>query len=236
MYLKEITVPIPFEQGKIVIRNEKTVQMELDREYSSETQNSRVRRRTIGKVVPLFADRMYPNENYFALVPNTVPREIRDPFLTRCAKKREIAELKKDPAAMQRRVSNGVQYLKEKGKQLSPADQNQEQKSPDEKKWYVRDHHDLAYIMQVFNDIYLLLETYTEKRPEGIFAGHKVKMINKILNELKITLKDHLIIQDLELIEEPRKVTDENGVTTLEGMSNCDVLMLLTWYKDALKA
>lgn len=54
--------------------------MELDREYSSETQNSRVRRRTIGKVVPLFADRMYPNENYFALVPNTVPREIRDPF------------------------------------------------------------------------------------------------------------------------------------------------------------
>ena len=142
MYLKEITVPIPFEQGKIVIRNEKTVQMELDREYSSETQNSRVRRRTIGKVVPLFADRMYPNENYFALVPNTVPREIRDPFLMRCAKKKEITELKKDPAAMQRRVSNGVLYLKEKGKQVSPADQDQ--KPPEEKKWYVRDHHQLC--------------------------------------------------------------------------------------------
>ena len=54
MYLEDITVPIPFEQGKIIIRNEKTVQMELEREYSSATQNSRVRRRTIGKVVPLF--------------------------------------------------------------------------------------------------------------------------------------------------------------------------------------
>ena len=62
-----------------------------------------------------------------------------------------------------------------------------------------------------------------------------MKTINRILNELKITLKDHLIIQDLDLIEEPRNVTDENGVTTLEGMSNCDVLMLLTWYKDAIK-
>ena len=149
MYLKEITVPIPFEQGKIVIRNEKTVQMELDREYSSETQNSRVRRRTIGKVVPLFADRMYPNENYFALVPNTVPREIRDPFLMRCAKKKEIAELKKDPAAMQRRVSNGVQYLKEKGKQLSPEDLTGE---ADRRKVYVETGIESDYYIEVLSD------------------------------------------------------------------------------------
>ena len=174
-------------------------------------------------------------KNYFALVPNTVSREVRDPFLMRCAKKKEMAKLKKDPAAMQRRVSNGVEYLKEKGRRISPADQDPEQKPPEEKKWYVRDHHDLAYIIQVFNDLYLLLETYAEKHPDRIFAGYKVKTINRILNELKITLKDHLIIQDLDLIEEPRKVTDENGVTTLEGMSNCDVLMLLTWYKDAIK-
>ena len=235
MYLKDITVPIPFGQGKIIIRNGKTVQLELDREYSSETQDSRVRRRTIGQVVPLFSDQMYPNENYFALVPNTVPREIRDPFLTRCAKKREIAELKKDPAAMQRRVSRGVEYLKEKGKQISLAAPEPEQKDSEKKKWYIRDHHDLAYAMQVFDDLYLVVETCAEKHPDRVFAGYKVEMINRILNELKITLKEHLIIQDLDLIEEPRKVTDENGVTTLEGMSNCDVLMLLTWYKDAIK-
>ena len=212
MYLKEISVPIPFHMGKIVIRKEKTVQMELSREYSSETQDSRVVRKTIGQVVPLFEDQMYPNENYFALVKNDVPKEIRDPFLLRCAKKRERAQLKKDPAAMQRRVSDGVEYLKEKGKKMAAGGKGTKEGPGEKREWYIRDLHDLSYAMQVFNDLYGLMEVWSEKHPDSIIAGYKVKMFNRILEELKGTLPDHRIVQSLELIEEPRMEKDEDGV------------------------
>ena len=119
MYLKDYMVDIPYDAGYIVIRNEKRVEYDVKRTYSKEQKNTKVLRKTIGQLVPLFPGKMYPNENYFALIPNSVPEEIRDAFLWRCAHRREIAELKKNPEAMMRRVSAGIQYLKEEGRRIS---------------------------------------------------------------------------------------------------------------------
>ena len=221
MYLKEIQVPIPFDRGKIVIRNGKAVQVEVKRTYSSETKDSRVVRKTIGQVVPLYEDRMYPNENYFALIPNDVPEEIRDPFLLRCARNREKAELRKDPAALQRRVAEGVRQLKMKGAAMGRAD---EAPLPSgQTPWYITDIHDLNYIRDVFNALYDLMEIYGSKYPDSKVDEYKVEMINRILKELKETLPAHRIIQKLELIRESQG-----------GRTYSDVLMLMTWYKQAV--
>ena len=233
MYLKDITVPIPFDQGRIVIRGEKRVEMELCRAYSDETQDSRVRRKAIGQVAPLYTDRMYPNENYFALVKNDVPAETRDAFLLRCAKQREITELRKDPAAMKRRVDEGIRYLKDQGRTISGGE-TAPAASP-RVPWYITDEHDLRYAMNVFSDLYTVMEAYAMRHPNSVLAGYKVRMFNRILNELKATLPDHQVIQGLDLIEEPREQTDAEGNTRMTGMTNSDALMLLTWYKDAIK-
>jgi hypothetical protein len=103
MYLKDYPVEIPFDQYRIVIRKEKWVSLEVERRYNKDTGDSRVQRKVIGQVVPLFPGKMYPNENYFSLVvPNHVPEDIRDAFLRRCERKRELAELKKDPISASR--------------------------------------------------------------------------------------------------------------------------------------
>ncbi len=238
MYLKDITVPIPFEQGRIVIRREKAVEMELSRTYSEEIKSSRVRRKVIGQIAPLYTDRMYPNENYFALVKNDVPAEIRDAFLLRCAKKQEIDELKKDPAAMQQRLSAGIQYLKEKGIKAAKERMNEGNSSlvmPVPAPWYITDEHDLNYVMKVFSDLYSMMEAYAMKHPDSITAPYKVRMFNRILNELKMTLPDHRAIQGLELIEEPVTEKSADGTSVLTGMSNSDVLMLLSWYRNAIR-
>ena len=114
MILKDYAVDIPYDKGGIVIKKEKWVEMEVERLYSSENKNTRVQRKVIGQVVPLFPGKMYPNENYFSLVvPNSVPEEIRDDFLRRCERKRELAELKKDPERMMRQVEAGIRFLKD---------------------------------------------------------------------------------------------------------------------------
>ena len=247
MFLKNYTVDIPYDQGKIVIRNEKRVELELERRYSKETQDTRVSRRTIGLVVPLFPGKMYPNENYFALVPNSVPEEIRDAFLRRCARRREIAALKKDPETTMRRVSAAIQYLKEEGRRISMEAKEQEQKmrladaiaqysaenggAGEEKKeeqkfWFITNEHELEYAMKVFSDLYSLMESYTVRNPKDELDEYKVAMFNRILEELKLTMPQHRILQQLELIRGPGEEED--------GMTNSDVLMLLTWYKNCL--
>ncbi len=119
MYLKDYQVEIPFDQYRIVIRKEKWVSLEVERRYNKDTGDSRVQRKVIGQVVPLFPGKMYPNENYFSLVvPNHVPEDIRDAFLRRCERKRELAELKKDPERMMRQVEAGIQFLKEEGRKI----------------------------------------------------------------------------------------------------------------------
>ena len=122
MYLKDYPVPVPCDRKGIIIRNEKRVELESDRAYSTETKDTRVKRKTIGMLLPLFPEQMYPNENYFELVPeNTVPADIRDAFLRRCERKKEIDRLKKDPAAMARRIADGIRSLKEKGREIAMA-------------------------------------------------------------------------------------------------------------------
>ena len=46
MYLKDFAVDIPFDTGKVVIRKEKWVMLEVERTYSSESQDTRVKRVT----------------------------------------------------------------------------------------------------------------------------------------------------------------------------------------------
>ena len=95
-YLTTLTVQIPREGT--VIRNEKTVEYQMDRTYAPEDKSTRVKRKVIGKVDPLQPGRMYPNELYFELFPdNEVPVEIRDEFLRDCAIKREMEVIRQNP-------------------------------------------------------------------------------------------------------------------------------------------
>ncbi len=95
-YLTTMTVQIPREGT--VIRNEKTVEYQMDRTYAPEDKSTRVKRKVIGKVDSLQPGRMYPNELYFELFPdNEVPVEIRDEFLRDCAIKREMEVIRQNP-------------------------------------------------------------------------------------------------------------------------------------------
>ena len=111
-FLKEFTVPIPREKP-IVIRNEKRVEYELEREYSPETKDSRVKRQVIGKVDPVQPGRMFPNEFYFELFPdNEVPEDVREEFLRGCAIKREMKVIRQSPEEIVDRVVMGLDSLK----------------------------------------------------------------------------------------------------------------------------
>jgi len=251
LYLKEITVPIPFEQGSIVVRNEKRVEFEIARSYSSEIKNNRVKRCTIGKIDPFFPGRMFPNEKYFELIENDVPEEVRDAFLRKCERRREIAALKKDPEAMMREVANGLKILKEKGMETrnkiyaeqENIERNNEGEGDEsmannnesnEKVWFISDERDLDYLMRVFRDLYDMMEGYAEKNPGGVVDEFKVEMFNSILEDLKGVLPDHQIIQCLDLLQKPEWKEDEDGDVVLVGATNSDAMMLLAWYKNAL--
>ena len=253
MCLKDLTVEVPFDRGPVVIRNEKTVEYQLERTYSSQSKNSRVVRRVIGKMDPLHPGRMFPNENYFRLIPNKVPEEIRDRFLRECARKREMAELRKNPAAMMRKAEHGIHLLQEQGRRIAmkTAEENREEtmeermdenreegreENTEEPVWFISDEMDLEYLMKVFRDLYDLMGLYAHKRPNEITEAYKVKMFNRILDELKQTLPDHRILQCLEFIEEPGEESCPDGSTRRTGRTNSDVLMLLTWYRNALKS
>jgi len=255
MILKDYEVNIPFDRGGIVIKKEKWVEMETERTYPAGKKGSRVKRVTIGQVVPLFPGKMYPNENYFSLViPNSVPEEIRDAFLRRCERKREIAELKKDPERMMRQVEAGIRFLKEEGRKIKMEQKPEElqncgreksgtvggeivqtetdgagtvQPEGKEKFWFITNAHELEYVMKVFGDLYNLMEVYASRSPKDTLDGYKVRMFNRILEELKLTMPEHRILQGLEMIAAP----GEDG----KGMTYSDVLMLLTWYKNCLR-
>ena len=233
MFLKEYMVDIPFNTEKVVIRREKSVTIEVARTYSSETQNSRVKRVTIGQVVPLFPGKMYPNESYFSLVvPNSVPEDVRDDFLCRCERQRELAELKKDPERMMRQVEAGIRFLKEEGRKIK-MEQGKALENPEagdgqeEKFWFITDAHELEYVMKVFGDLYNLMEVYASRNPKDTLDAYKAVMFNRILEELKLTMPEHRILQGLEMIAAP----GEDG----KGMTYSDALMLLTWYKNCLR-
>ena len=240
MYLKDYPVEIPFDQYRIVIRKEKWVSMEVERKYNKETGNSQVQRKVIGQVVPLFPGKMYPNENYFSLVvPNSVPEDIQDAFLRRCERQRELAELKKDPERMMRQVEAGLRFLQEAGRKIKMEQKQQDggpegtdvsgtdQTEESEKFWFITDAHELEYVMKVFGDLYNLMEIYASRNPKDTLDGYKAAMFNRILEELKLTMPEHRILQGLETIAAP----GEDG----KGMTYSDALILLTWYKNCLR-
>ena len=210
MILKDYAVNIPFDLGGIVVKREKWVEMETERTYPEGKKGSRVKRVTIGQVVPLFPGKMYPNENYFSLVvPNSVPEKIRDDFLRRCERKRELAELKKDPERMMRQVEAGIRFLKEEGRKIK-MEQKQRDYGPEimdasetvqteesEKFWFITDAHELEYVMKVFGDLYNLMEVYASRNPKDTLDGYKAAMFNRILEELKLTMPEHRILQGL---------------------------------------
>ena len=101
-----------------------------------------------------------------------------------------------------------------------------EQKSEEQKFWFITNEHELEYAMKVFSDLYSLMESYTVRNPKDELDEYKVEMFNRILEELKLTMPQHRILQQLELIRGPGEEED--------GMTNSDVLMLLTWYKNCL--
>ena len=240
MILKDYAVNIPFDLGGIVVKREKWVEMETERTYPEGKKGSRVKRVTIGQVVPLFPGKMYPNENYFSLVvPNSVPEDVRDDFLCRCERQRELAELKKDPERMMRQVEAGIRFLKEEGRRIKMEQKQQDggpegmdvsgtvQTEESEKFWFITDAHELEYVMKVFGDLYNLMEVYASRNPKDTLDGYKAVMFNRILEELKLTMPEHRILQGLETIAAP----EEDG----KGMTYSDALMLLTWYKNCLR-
>ena len=111
-YLKTITVPIP-EDKLVVIRKGERVEYEIDRIYLPEEQNTRVKRKVIGRVDPVQPGRMFPNEAYFQLFPeNEVPEEVRNEFLRECEIKRQMRVIRKNPEEVAEGVVRGLSDLR----------------------------------------------------------------------------------------------------------------------------
>jgi hypothetical protein len=234
MFLKEITVPIPEIAGKIVLRNGRTVEYETERVYQKKTRDTRVKRKVIGRVHPYLPGIMYPNEAYFQLIPNDVPAEIRDRFLARCARRREMNRLKRNPEEMMKKVQEGLEKMTKIGAAI--AGENDGGTGEKETRWYVKNQRDLDYLIDLFGTLYDQIEVYAQKEPNAVVQPFKVAMLNRILRELKEVLPDLEVIQCLSMIEMPEVSEDEDGKgkKELSGLSYSDVLMHLSWYREAL--
>ena len=229
-YMKEMTVPIP-DDRRVVIRREKTVEYEIDRNRSEDKGDTRVVRRVIGKVDPVNLGRMFPNEMYFQLFPeNEVPEEVRDEFLRGCEIKRRMQEIRRSPEEIIEGVVNGLSELGAGGRNvgdgsLVPHSCNCEKPSPCSEK-------SLSYVLlrRLFDDIYYAIEELASKYPNEVIAPFKVKQINEVLEEIRKNVDDEGILPYLRLIEEPG-ITEENGSTIIKGLTYSDVLLMMKWYK-----
>ena len=249
-YLKELTVPIPQNDGRVVIRKGKTVEYELDRTYSQERQDTRVTRRVIGKVDPVNLGRMFPNEMYFQLFPeNEVPEEVRDEFLRGCEIKRRMQEIRRSPEEIVDRVINGLNELRDDGRNVGDGSEsggfpqgNAHAPRPDSGSRTARvsaqtpfgSHNigSLNYVIlrRLFDDIYYAIEELASKYPNEVIVPFKVKQINEVLEEIRKNVDDEGIRPYLRLVEEP-EIAEENGSTMIKGLTYSDVLMMLKWYK-----
>ena len=248
-YLKELTVPIPQNDGRVVIRRGKTVEYELDRTYSQERQDTRVTRRVIGKVDPVNLGRMFPNEMYFQLFPeNEVPEEVRDEFLRGCEIKRRMQEIRRSPEEIVDRVINGLNELRDDGRNVGDGSEsggfpqgNAHAPRPDSGSRTARvsaqtpfgcSVNNLSYILlrRLFDDIYYSVEELAGKYPNEVIVPFKVKQINEVLEEIRKNVDDEGILPYLRLIEEPG-ITEENGSTIIKGLTYSDVLLMMKWYK-----
>ena len=233
-YLKTITVPIPVEDKMVVIRKGERVEYEIDRTYSPEEQNTRVKRKVIGKVDPVQPGRMFPNEFYFELFPeNEVPEEVRDEFLRECAIKRQMSVVRKNPEEVVDNVMRGLEQMRnDTSSGLRPpawaaARSSTENEHTGSFSGRFEPPQGEGYVMlrRVFDEIYYAIEELAGKFPNEKIAPFKVERINEVLDALRESIKQEGGLSDrplfpfgfLRLIE--------------EGLTYSDVLLLLKWYK-----
>ena len=209
-YLKTITVPIPIDDKLIVIRKGERVEYEIDRIYSPEEQNTRVKRKVIGKVDPVQPGRMFPNEFYFELFPeNEVPEEVRDEFLRECEIKRQMRVIRQSPEEVVDNVVRGLSDLRvesEEWRSLSRVESEE---------WRVKMSY--TVLRRVFDEIYYAIEELAGKFPNEVIVPFKVERINEVLETLRGSIEDERIKPFLRLIE--------------EGLTYSDVLLMMKWYK-----
>ena len=187
--LKEMTVPIP-EGGSVVIRNGKRVEYQLERIYSPETKDSRVKRQVIGKVDPVQPGRMFPNEFYFELFPdNEVPEDVREEFLRECAIKRQMHVIRQSPEEIVDNVVKGLSELRVESEE-----------------WRVEKNYTM--LRRVFDEVYYAVEELAGKYPNEVIVPFKVERINEVLEALRGSIDDEKIKPFLRLIEEGLTYSD----------------------------
>ena len=187
--LKEMTVPIP-EDGSVVIRNGKRVEYQLERIYSPETKDSRVKRQVIGKVDPVQPGRMFPNEFYFELFPdNEVPEDVREDFLRECAIKRQMHVIRQSPEEIVDNVVKGLSELRVESEE-----------------WRVEKNYTM--LRRVFDEVYYAVEELAGKYPNEVIVPFKVERINEVLEALRGSIDDEKIKPFLRLIEEGLTYSD----------------------------
>ncbi len=209
-YLKTITVPIPIDDKLVVIRKGERVEYEIDRTYSPEEQNTRVKRKVIGRVDPVQPGRMFPNEAYFQLFPeNEVPEEVRNEFLRECEIRRQMRVIRKNPEEVAEGVVRGLSDLRvesEEWRALSRVESEE---------WRVKMSY--TVLRRVFDEIYYAVEELAGKFPNEAIVPFKVDRINEVLDSLRNSVEDDSIKPFLRLIE--------------QGLSYSDVLVMMKWYK-----
>ena len=228
-YLATITVPIP-EDKLVVIRKGERVEYEIDRIYLPEEQNTRVKRKVIGKVDPVQPGRMFPNEFYFELFPdNEVPEEIREEFLRECEIKRQMRVIRRSPEEVVDHVVRGLYQMSQEEKDFASADATRAfgepgaaARSPLKTSTQARfpgasNPWTFGVQRRVFDEIYYAVEELAGKFPNEKIEPFKVERINEVLEELRGISPDDGINKYLRLIE--------------EGLTYSDVLLMLKWYK-----
>jgi hypothetical protein len=189
-YLKTVTVPIPVEDKLVVIRKGERVEYEIDRTYSPEEQNTRVKRKVIGKVDPVQPGRMFPNEFYFELFPdNEVPEGVREEFLRECAIKRQMRVIRQSPEEIVDNVIRGLSDLRVESEE-----------------WRVERNYTM--LRRVFDEVYYAIEELAGKNPNEVIVPFKVERINEVLEALRNSVEDERIKPFLRLIEEGLTYSD----------------------------
>ncbi len=223
-YLSSWTVDVPHDEFT-VIRKGKTVEYQIERVYSPESKDTRVKRCVIGKIDPANRSRMYPNENYFRLFPeNNVPEQVRDAFLRKCEFTREKERIKKDPDEMARMVAEGMKMLLKEnrknggnGEGIIGAEKNLT---------------DFMIVREMFDKLYYYMDMLAERTPNDIVNLFKVRKINEVLEEFRAYIQDSEMKKYLQLMDEPVEETDEKGNKTLTGMTYSDAMVVMKWYKS----
>jgi len=227
-YLKSYPVEIPYRKGSVVIRNGKTVEFQVNRTYSPETQNTRVRRRVIGQVDRLNPAMMYPNEAYFTLVPdNTVPEKIREAFLQDCRARRAKAEARKNPELMAKVFKDTVRQIQE-----NAGGESTEGGDDARNDWSIRNEADYEVMSRMMGGMSRYIEQLAGKAPNEVIDRYKIRLINRVLYEIGACYSDRPPHRYLELLEEPEEVTDENGIKTWKGITYSDAVLMLNMYES----